>query len=679
MGWKQKIRVKISGYLSGIFSEIAPHLLIISVYSAIVSFIGVWRYISYQSSWDLGVFTQVFEGLLKLGFMYDSLDFSKNPSGNYLGVHFSPILYLLFPIYFVSPTPVTLIIMQTLFFALGSIPLYLLGKRKLGSFSSMLLSLAYLMHPGSLYLLLYDFHEISLFPTLLILSVYFYETKCFKPFFLTLILSCMVNEFTPIVMIFFSIYLIITSIRESGRSRKIPIASFVLSLFISFTAFYVERYINPVWTPQRGWITLGVKLEDIILNLLFRPDLVFQALIRDFNLKLLNLFWLLMPYLFMPVLSGEFMIVLLPWMGTVLLSSFPFYTIYLQYHAMNLPTLAVATILGVERYSKMKIYWMRIARGVNPKRICMIILFSSLLLNLLIGPLGLVPAPTKFGSPTQLYGYRIDFSRGEKHDLYDLFISLIPEDSVVLTQVRFYPQLADKTPFVLLEVPSTDWRFYEMLPFKDKLKPEYILLDLGEESARVGVVAPLPSAKRLLAEEKYGVLAEADSIVLYKLDYFGTPKFYKNFTRIYSPSVFIHNLNSTIIYSSDGEEILEYNGGKSSFLWYGPYEYYPPGSYEATFSLRIKSDTPSNVAGSELALVIDVAAEIGGIILASKRISVSELSDEWCNFTIKFEVPLTPLCLEFRGLYPHFNLPIQFKGIIVKRIDYFDASINDTQ
>ena len=649
----------------GVCFKFAPHLLVIGVYSAVVSFVGVHRYVSYQSSWDLGVFTQIFEGLLKLGFMYDSLDFCKNPSGNYLGVHFSPILYLLFPIYFIWPSPITLIIVQALFFAFGSIPLYLLGKRKLGGFSSMLLSLAYLVHPGSLYLLLYDFHEISLFPTLFILSVYFYEAKCIKLFFLSLILSCMVNEFTPIVMIFFSIYLILTNLKAEGK-RKIPLISLILSTLISFTAFYVEHRINPVWTPQRGWITLGRRLEEIIQSLLLRPDLVFQALSRDFNLKLLNLFWLLAPYLFMPVLSGKFMIVLLPWMGTVLLSSFPFYTIYLQYHAMNLPTLAVATIFGVEKASKIQIYKVKIT-GADLKRICTLMLSSSLLLNLLIGPLGLVPAPTRFGSRTQIYGYRIDLSRNEKHNLYDLFVSFIPEDSVVLTQVRFYPQLADKTPFVLLEVPSSDWEFYEMLPFKDKLNPEYILLDLGEESAKVGVVVPLPSARKLLAEGKYGVLAEADSIVLYKLNYSGPPILYEGLTRFYAPSSFIYNQSESRVYIDSGEEILEYKGGGSSFLWYGPYEYYPPGSYEAAFSLRVKSDAFFDAADGELALVIDVAAEEGRIILASRRISVGELSGEWCNFTVKFDISLMPLCLEFRGLYPNSDIPIQFRGVTVRR------------
>lgn len=413
-------------------------------------------------------------------------------------------------------------------------------------------------------------------------------------------------------------------------------------MLISFTAFYVEHSINPMWAPQRGWIILGRRLEEIISNLLLRPDLVFKALARDFNLKLLNLFWLLTPYLFMPVLSGKFIIVLLPWMGTVLLSSFSFYTIYLQYHAMNLPTLAVATIFGVERASKLKIHKIRIT-GIGLKRISILILSLSLLLNLLIGPLGLVPAPTEFGSPSQIYGYRIDLARSKRDELYDLFVSFIPEDSVVLTQVRFYPQLADKTPFVLLEVPSSDWEFYWMLPFKDRLKPEYILLDLSEKSARVGVAVPLPSARRLLNEEEYGVLAEADSVVLYKLNYSDQPILYKGLTKFYAPSSFIYNQSESKVYVDGGEEILEYEEGNSSFLWYGPYEYYPPGSYEATFSLKIKLNSLSNATDEGLALLIDVAAEEGKIILASRRISVSELSGEWNNFTVKFDIPLTPV------------------------------------
>ena len=102
-------------------------------------------------------------------------------------------------------------------------------------------------------------------------------------------------------------------------------------------------------------------------------------------------------------------------------------------------------------------------------------------------------------------------------------------------------------------------------------------------------------------------------------------------------------------------------------FWYGSYQYYPPGLYEATVFLRVKSGTALDNNGS--LLMIDVATDQGKTILASHEISFQEVSHNWSTFTLQFKVPLEPLSLEFRGLNPYPNLPIQLQKIVVERID----------
>lgn len=86
--------------------------------------------------------------------------------------------------------------------------------------------------------------------------------------------------------------------------------------------------------------------------------------------------------------------------------------------------------------------------------------------------------------------------------------------------------------------------------------------------------------------------------------------------------------------------------------------------------IRLKPGASINISGAEPLLVIDVSAEAGKFTLASRKINVSEISYDWRDFTIRFKVPLSPLCLEFRGLYPHPDALIQFRWVTVKRVSY---------
>jgi hypothetical protein len=435
---------------------------------------------------------------------------------------------------------------------------------------------------------------------------------------------------------------------------------------MAFIAFNVEHLINPIWKPQQGWGILGSSLEEILISILSRPDLIIKSLIKDAELKFINLIYLLGPYLFLPLLSGFFLITLMTWIGPVLLSSLPICTIYLHYHTINMALTTIASVIGVKRLSN----------AINSRRIIAAIFLTTLIFTSLIGPFGLIPAPHGCCSYNQFFGYRIDLSRKTRHKVYDVFIDLIPEDAVVLTQVRFYPQLSDKTPYVLLHIPPKDWNLYNLVPLKEKLTPEFILLDLSEGTFNKGAyyslsngtmkyITPLSSTESIL-DDSWGVLAEYDSIVLYRRNFKGSPVLYGGFKKIYNPSELKYNEEIVTFYEK--ENIIEFSGGKSLVFWYGPYDVYPPGIYNVTFLLRVKPGTYYYGIDEKRILTLDVAANNGKFIVASREVKFNELSQEWSAFSIQFKVPLNPLNLEFRGLYPHPSIPIQLQRITVERI-----------
>src|SRR5437879_2663091 len=86
-------------------------------------------------AWDLGVYDQSMYSTVHYGRLFFSTvewpyTMSVVPAGTQLAVHFSPVLFLLLPIYAVFPSPVTLLVLKTIAVALGAFPVYLMGRRR---------------------------------------------------------------------------------------------------------------------------------------------------------------------------------------------------------------------------------------------------------------------------------------------------------------------------------------------------------------------------------------------------------------------------------------------------------------------------------------------------------------------------------------------------------------------
>lgn len=78
-------------------------------------------------------------------------------------------------------------------------------------------------------------------------------------------------------------------------------------------------------------------------------------------------------------------------------------------------------------------------------------------------------------------------------------------------------------------------------------------------------------------------------------------------------------------------------GGKAGHAVYGPYEMLEPGRYVVTFHLSPAGTPPGRQ--DSLCAVLDVAADIGQTILATKRILQSQFADGRDAFTVEFSLP----------------------------------------
>ena len=140
-----------------IFAKITGKKFEIALITAIIIYTTIFsistirkNYVFNSYAWDLGVFNQVFHNTVFEGkfFRYNA-DLYLNPSGNYFAIHFSPILFLVLPFYYLFPSIEFLLIFKSLILALGAIPLFYLSKELLENKTlSLFISITYLISPG---------------------------------------------------------------------------------------------------------------------------------------------------------------------------------------------------------------------------------------------------------------------------------------------------------------------------------------------------------------------------------------------------------------------------------------------------------------------------------------------------------------------------------------------------
>ena len=99
-----------------------------SAYAVVLSLVAVMRFNTFRThAFDLGIFNQAFSTALQGRLFRETPDIALIPSGSFLGVHFNFLMWLLLPIYALAPRPETLLVLQSVFVALGAVPVFLVS------------------------------------------------------------------------------------------------------------------------------------------------------------------------------------------------------------------------------------------------------------------------------------------------------------------------------------------------------------------------------------------------------------------------------------------------------------------------------------------------------------------------------------------------------------------------
>jgi len=248
------------------------------------SYAAIKRHVNYLSDFDLALAANTLWNTTYNEYSGSTMNlyFSGYQGNNYLGLHFSPVLFLILPFFAIWPRPETLLIFQNIVLVLGIIPLYLIAKHfKLNSKIIIALVLYYLCFPGLIAAVLCDYHPITFFPLFFLSSFYFYLKKHFVPFTLFIIITLLIKENISLFIAFLGSFLFF-----NRKEKKLGIVLFIsgIIIFFSLIGFIIPSigtgsYLFQAFYPEATQISEKLislnDLSDIIGNLVIRTILPF--------------------------------------------------------------------------------------------------------------------------------------------------------------------------------------------------------------------------------------------------------------------------------------------------------------------------------------------------------------------------------------------------------------------
>ena len=436
-------------------NRFSPTGLVVVV--ALVFFIGMGcidmvRHWSFNSgALDLGMMDQLVWNTSQGRFLQGT--FIGGKSENFLGHHFSPILALLAPLYWVVPFPETLVIIQVAAIAFSTILLYFLAVRltRLRWFSACL-SLSLLLNPFLHEGTLFDFHQDALGMVLLSFGLLCVVYEQWGWASVGWVLSLLCKEEIAVYWMAFGVFMFFRDKQRGRLFLTFALANAVWLIVIVYVVIPAFQETGGSFTFFRRYIDLGGTPDRLLTTFLTNPVYVLKTLLVPTRiggvgvlaLSTVILWWRASPHI------G---ILLVPLAISFLSSLDQQYSFTIHYSMLPLAMLYTASAYAardqyVEKQQSNTI-------SFSPSQVGMFAIVSSAVLFVWLSPLGL-------RAPETLSRFRID---DHDHIGRQVVQMIIPSASVV-AQNTLAPHLAHREHITLF-------------PCLLEEEPDYYVLDVS--------------------------------------------------------------------------------------------------------------------------------------------------------------------------------------------------------
>jgi len=405
-----------------------------------------------------------------------------------LGSHFDPILAGFAPLWWIWPSPNMLVVAQALAIALGSLPVFWLARKHLGSERVALgFALAYLLYPAVQWLTLNEFHPVALACPLLLFAFWYLDEDRLVAFGVFAVVASLTKEEIPLVIAGMGLWYAISR-RRWIEGGAIAVAGLVVTaIAVGLVLPHFNEGASSSFYGRYG--SLGSSPGEILQTLILHPGRFIEtAFDHEGAHYLLDLF---LPLLLLALAAPLVLLAALPELGLNLLSATHTQSsIHHHYTAGLIPPLFVAMILGAARITR--------SRPNLRMPLAMAVVIAMVASNYVLGA---VPAWRGLPGGQQYEAYA---SHVASHDrATDRALRLIPEGDVVSATNSLGSHLSARKRFLSFPViDDAQW------VAADETQPGY-----------ADRIAPMPTAAQLVwlrQNPAWKLVFEQDGVLVFR-------------------------------------------------------------------------------------------------------------------------------------------------------------------
>ena len=329
-------------------------------------YVSAWtagRVLSFSTpSYDFGLFAQMFHNMKETGLPMTTLE--RDGWLSHFAVHVSPIYYLMLPLYWIFPDPVTLQVEQAAVLASAVIPLWKLGARHgLTALQRSLVCGVLLLYPALAGGASYDLHENCFLMPLLLWLLYGLDKNSLPITAVSAMLTLLVKEDAAVYVAIVGLFVAIRAwVRQEGWKQLLTgIALLGVSVvwFFLVTGYLAEqgdgvmtyRYDNFIYDGSSSLVTV---IKAVLMN----PLKAVYECVDAQKLPFIGL--TLGPLLGLPLLTRRYerYLLLIPYVLVNLMSDYQYqHNIMFQYTFGSTACLVYLTVVNL---ADLKIHWQRV-------------------------------------------------------------------------------------------------------------------------------------------------------------------------------------------------------------------------------------------------------------------------------------------------------------------------------
>ncbi len=266
----------------------------------------ILQYFSFgTNTFDLGIYDYGFYNTLHGKLFFEPF---HGIFATHFGVHFTPTVLLLVPIYAIFQHPLTLMILQILGVSISAYFLYKISIYYLDEIKSFFIVLIYLFFRQLLAGTMFDFHPIAFFP--LLFFAFYYEIITKKRIWLYVLLLILIFGLKEDLSLYMILFGVILFFKYDKKAGLITFLSALLYFPVVYFAILPAFYTGEGFYLFFNWSHLGNSFADVIKNLILHPIIILKmSWLGRGMLKLLNY---LAPFLFVEFLAIDIIPILIP-------------------------------------------------------------------------------------------------------------------------------------------------------------------------------------------------------------------------------------------------------------------------------------------------------------------------------------------------------------------------------